>query len=82
VGMWSWRSVSFVKSFAKGTVLADGQWWIDEQGMQMASMFMKYDSDSFMNVWLMTVLLTIKSEMNILRSGYALAMKNHVIRGT
>jgi hypothetical protein len=48
----------------------------------MASMFMKYDSDSFMNVWLMTVLLTIKSEMNILRSGYALAMKNHVIRGT
>jgi hypothetical protein len=41
-----------------------------------ARKFMKYDSDTFMNVWFKTVLPAIKSEMNILRSGYALAMKN------
>jgi hypothetical protein len=46
-----------------------------------ARKFMKYDSDNFMNVWLMTVLPAIKSEMNVLRSRYATAMKNRIIRG-
>ncbi len=46
-----------------------------------ARKFMKYDSDTFMNVWFKTVLPAIKSEMNILRSGYALAMKNWLIQG-
>jgi hypothetical protein len=46
---------------------------------KLARKFMKYDSDSFMNVWSMTVLQTIKSEINVLRSGYASAMKNFAI---
>jgi hypothetical protein len=41
-----------------------------------ARKFMKYDSDTFMNVWFKTVLVAIKSEMNILRNRYASAMKN------
>jgi hypothetical protein len=46
-----------------------------------ARKFTKYDSDNFMNVWLTTVLPAIKSEMNILRSRYAMTMKNQIIRG-
>jgi hypothetical protein len=42
---------------------------------KQARKFMKYDSDSFMNVWSMTVLPVIKNEMNVMRSAYA-AMKN------
>jgi hypothetical protein len=44
--------------------------------------FMKYDSENFMTMWTKIVLLTIKSEMNVLRSGYAVAIKNRIIRGT
>jgi hypothetical protein len=43
--------------------------------------FMKYDSENFMTVWTKIVLPMIKSEMNILRSGYAAAIKNRIIRG-
>jgi hypothetical protein len=46
-----------------------------------ARKFMKYDSENFMNVWMKIVLPTIKSEMNVLRSGYAVAIKNRIIQG-
>jgi hypothetical protein len=42
----------------------------------LARKFMKYDSENFMTVWTKIVLPTIKSEMNVLRSGYAAAIKN------
>lgn len=48
---------------------------------KQARKFMKYDSDTFANVWSTTVLPAIKNEMNVLRSGYAAAMKNRIIRG-
>ena len=48
---------------------------------KQARKFMKYDSDTFVNVWLTTMLPAIKNEMNVLRSGYATAMKNRIIRG-
>jgi hypothetical protein len=38
--------------------------------------FMKYDSENFMTVWTKIVLPMIKSEVNVLRSGYAVAIKN------
>jgi hypothetical protein len=44
-----------------------------------ARKFMKYDSEKFMTVWTKIVLPTIKSEMNILRSGYAVSIKNQII---
>jgi hypothetical protein len=44
--------------------------------------FMKYDSENFMTVWMKIVLPTIKSKMNVLRSGYAVAIKNRIIQGT
>jgi hypothetical protein len=43
--------------------------------------FMKYDSENFMTVWTKIVLPTIKSEMTVLRSGYAAAIKNQIIQG-
>ena len=46
-----------------------------------ARKFMKYDSENFMTVWMKIVLPMIKSKMNILRSGYAAAIKNQIIRG-
>jgi hypothetical protein len=46
-----------------------------------ARKFMKYNSESFITVWTKIVLLTIKSKMNILRSGYAALIKNRIIRG-
>jgi hypothetical protein len=47
-----------------------------------ARKFMKYDSENFMTVWTKIVLpTTIKSEMNVLRSGYAAAIKNRIIQG-
>jgi len=48
---------------------------------KQARKYMKYRPDSFMTVWTKTVLPMIKSEMNVLRSGYAAAMKNRIIRG-
>jgi hypothetical protein len=47
-----------------------------------ARKFMKYNSENFMTVWMKIVLPMIKSEMNVLRSGYAVAIKNRIIRGT
>jgi hypothetical protein len=41
-----------------------------------ARKFMKYDSENLMTVWMKIVLPMIKSEMNVLRSGYAVAIKN------
>jgi hypothetical protein len=35
-----------------------------------ARKFMKYDSENFMTMWTKIVLPTIKSKMNVLRSGY------------
>jgi hypothetical protein len=47
----------------------------------MARRYMNYDADDFSSVWTKVVLLTIKNEMNLLRSGYAVAIKNRIIRG-
>jgi hypothetical protein len=47
----------------------------------MAQKYMNYDADGFSSVWTKVVLPTIKSEMNLLRSGYAAAIKNQVICG-
>jgi hypothetical protein len=44
-----------------------------------AGKFMKYDSENFIIVWTKIVLPTIKSKMNVLRSGYAAAIKNRII---
>jgi hypothetical protein len=45
----------------------------------MAQKYMNYDADDFSSVWTKVVLPTIKSEMNLLRSGYVAAIKNRVI---
>jgi hypothetical protein len=42
----------------------------------MAQKYMNYDADDFSSVWTKVVLLIIKSEMNLLRSRYAAAIKN------
>jgi hypothetical protein len=42
----------------------------------MARKYMNYDANDFSSVWTKVVLLTIKSEMNLLRSGYVVAIKN------
>jgi hypothetical protein len=42
--------------------------------------YMNYDANDFSSVWTKVVLPTIKSEMNLLRSGYAVAIKNQIIR--
>jgi hypothetical protein len=47
----------------------------------MARKYMNYNADDFSSVWTKLVLPTIKSEMNLLRSRYAAAMKNRVIHG-
>jgi hypothetical protein len=47
----------------------------------MARKYMKYDANNFSSVWTKVVLPTFKSEMNLLRSGYAAAIKNRVICG-
>jgi hypothetical protein len=47
----------------------------------MAQRYMNYDADDFSSVWTKVVLPTIKSEMNLLRSGYAAAIKNQIIHG-
>jgi hypothetical protein len=44
--------------------------------------FMKYNSENFITVWMKIVLLMVKSKMNVLRSGYAAAIKNQIIQGT
>jgi hypothetical protein len=44
-----------------------------------ARKFMQYDSDTFMNVSFTTILPATKSKMNVLRSVYALALKNQLI---
>jgi hypothetical protein len=43
--------------------------------------YMNYDADEFSSIWTKVVLPTIKSEVNLLRSGYAAAIKNQVIHG-
>jgi hypothetical protein len=43
--------------------------------------YMNYDANDFSSVWTKIVLPTIKSEMKLLRSGYAAAIKNRIIRG-
>jgi hypothetical protein len=46
----------------------------------MARKYMNYDADDFSSISTKVVLLTIKSEMNLLRSRYAVArIKNRVI---
>jgi hypothetical protein len=47
----------------------------------MAWKYMNYDANDFSSVWTKVVLPTIKSEMNLLRSRYAAAIKNQVIHG-
>ena len=47
----------------------------------MAQKYMNYGTNEFSSVWTKVVLPTIKSEMNLLRSGYAAAIKSRVIRG-
>jgi hypothetical protein len=47
----------------------------------MARRYMNYDADDFSSIWTKVVLPTIKNEMNLLRSGYAAAIKNRIIRG-
>jgi hypothetical protein len=47
----------------------------------MAWRYMNYDADDFSSVWTKVVLPTIKNEMNLLRSGYAAAIKNRIIHG-
>jgi hypothetical protein len=42
---------------------------------------MNYDANDFSSVWTKVVLPTIKSEMNLLRSGYVVAIKKQIIRG-
>jgi hypothetical protein len=42
----------------------------------MAQRYMNYDAEDFSSVWTKVVLLTIKNELNLLRSGYAAAIKN------
>jgi hypothetical protein len=65
----------------KGTAPATKQWWYDEKGYTMVQKYMNYDANDFSSIWTKVVLLTIKSEMNLLRSGYAVAIKNRVIHG-
>jgi hypothetical protein len=45
----------------------------------VAQKYMSYNANDFSSVWTKIVLLTIKNEMNLLRSGYAAAIKNLVI---
>jgi hypothetical protein len=47
----------------------------------MAQKYMNYDANEFSSVWTKVVLPTIKSEMKLLRSRYAAAIKNRVICG-
>jgi hypothetical protein len=47
----------------------------------MAWKYMNYDADDFSSIWTKVVLPTIKSEMNLLRSRYAAAIKNQIIHG-
>jgi hypothetical protein len=47
----------------------------------MAQKYMNYDANEISSVWTKVVLPTIKSEMNLLRSRYAMAIKNQVIHG-
>jgi len=47
----------------------------------MARKYMNYGPDEFSSVWTKVVLPTIKSEMKLMRSGYAAAIKSRVIRG-
>jgi hypothetical protein len=48
----------------------------------MAWKYMNYDANEFSSVWTKVVLPSIKSEMNLLRRGYAAAIKNRVICST
>jgi hypothetical protein len=45
----------------------------------MAWKYMNYDANDFSSIWTKVVLPTIKSEMNLPRSGYATAIKNRII---
>jgi hypothetical protein len=54
----------------KGTVPATGQLYT------MAWRYMNYNANEFYSVWTKVVLPTIKSEMNLQRSRYAMAIKN------
>jgi hypothetical protein len=47
----------------------------------MAWKYMNYDASDFSSIWTKVVLLTIKSEMNLLRRRYVAAIKNQVIHG-
>jgi hypothetical protein len=42
----------------------------------MAQRYMNYDADGFSSIWTKVVLPTIKNEINLLRSRYAVAIKN------
>jgi hypothetical protein len=47
----------------------------------MVRKYMNYDVNDFSSIWTKVVLPPIKSEMNLLRSGYAAVIKNRIIRG-
>jgi hypothetical protein len=47
----------------------------------MAWKYMNYNANEFSSVLTKVILPTIKSEMNLLKSGYAVAIKNQVIYG-
>jgi hypothetical protein len=47
----------------------------------MAQKYMNYDASDFSSIWTKVELPTIKSEMNLLRSRYAVAIKNQIIHG-
>jgi hypothetical protein len=47
----------------------------------MARRYMNYDANDFSSILTKVVLLTIKSEMNLLRSRFVVAIKNQIIHG-
>jgi hypothetical protein len=47
----------------------------------MARRYMNYDANDFSSIWTKVVLPFIKNEMNLLRSGYVVAIKNQIIHG-
>jgi hypothetical protein len=46
----------------------------------MAQTYTNYDANEFSSVWTKVVLPTIKSEMKLQMTGYAMAIKNQVIQ--
>jgi hypothetical protein len=47
----------------------------------MARKYMNYDANDLSSIWTKVVLPTIKSEKNLLRTRYVVAIKNQIIHG-